>query len=95
MAQTASSQLSQTLHVKSEQSLSARFQKLPAQLNTPNRFVPKLVRVSPNALDGQQLAPCVSGLSMKAENNPACNYYLFNAAISRSRVIYELLFMRI
>ena len=34
-------------------------QKLPTQLNTPNRFVPELVWVSPNASDVQRLGPCV------------------------------------
>ena len=61
MAQMGNSQTSQTLHVKSEQTLSAWFQKIPTQLNTPKRFVPELVQVSPNASDGQQLALCVLG----------------------------------
>ena len=64
MAQTANSQPPQTSHVEWEQTLSARFQKLPTQLNTLNRFVPKLVRVSLNASDGQQLAWCVPAFSL-------------------------------
>ena len=44
MAQTADSQPSQTSHAESEQTISA---KLPTQLNTPNRFVPDLIRVFP------------------------------------------------
>ena len=51
MAQTADSQPSQTLHVESEQTTSERLRKRPTQLNTPNIFVPDLVRVSPNASD--------------------------------------------
>ena len=64
MAQMANSQLSQTSQVELEQTLSTWSQKLPTQLNAPNRFVPKLVRVSPNASDGQRLARCVSGLKV-------------------------------
>lgn len=89
MAKMANRKTSQTTHVESEQTTSAWFLKVPKQLNIPNRFVRELVQISPNALDGQWLAWCVSGLSMKAENSPACNYYLFNAVISRSRVIYK------
>ena len=44
------------------QTTSARFRKLPTQLNTPNRFVPELVRVFPNASDVQRLARCVPAL---------------------------------
>ena len=40
--------LTETSHVELEQATSAQFQKLPTQLNTPKRFVPELVRVSPN-----------------------------------------------
>ena len=40
------------------------FLKLPKQLNTLNRFVPKLVRVSSNASDGQWLTRCVSGYTV-------------------------------
>ena len=55
MALTANSQPSQTSHVESEQTLSARFQKLLTQLNTANTFVPEFI-------DGQWLALCVLGL---------------------------------
>ena len=65
MAQTANSQCFQT---KSEQTLSTQSQKLPMQLNRPNRFVPKLVRVSPNTSDGQRLARCVSGFRNEIGN---------------------------
>ena len=65
MAQTANSQCSQTLQVVSEQVLSVRFQKLSMKLSTTNRFVPKLIRVSPNASDGQRLTRCVSGFSYR------------------------------
>ena len=47
--------------VELDQTLFTWFQKLPTQLNTPNRFVPKLVRVSPNSSDGQWLDQCVYG----------------------------------
>ena len=50
MAQTANSQPSQTSQV-------------PMQLNTPNSFVPELVRVSQNASDCQRLARYVSGFT--------------------------------
>ena len=62
MAQTANSQPSQTLHVELEQTMSTRLRQLPTQLNTPNIFVPKLVGVSPNASDVQQLGQCVPAL---------------------------------
>ena len=48
-----------TSYVESEQTTSARLQKLPTQLNTPNIFIPDLVRVSPNASDVQWLGQCV------------------------------------
>ena len=62
MSQTANSQPSQTSQVESEQALSAQLWKLP--VNIPNRFVPDLVRVSPNASDGQRLARCDSGFTL-------------------------------
>ena len=61
-AQTADSQPPQTSHVESEQTTSTRLLKLPTQLNTLNRFVPDLVRVSPNASDVQWLGWCVPAL---------------------------------
>ena len=64
MAQMANSQPSQTSHVELEQMLSAQLQKLPPQLNTLKRLVPKLIRVAPNASDGQWLARRVSGLKL-------------------------------
>ena len=39
--------------------MSLWLQKLPTHLNTPNRNVPDLVRVSPNASDVQRLGQCV------------------------------------
>ena len=59
MAQTADSQPPQTLHVELEQTTSAWLRKLPTQLNTPNRFVPDLVLVSPNVSDVQRLGRSV------------------------------------
>ena len=59
MAQTADSQPYLTSHLESEQTTSARLRKLQTQLNTPNRFVPDLVRVSPNASDVHRLGWCV------------------------------------
>ena len=53
----------QTLHAKSEPTESVQLRKLPTQLNTPNRNVPDLVRVSPNASDVQRLGRCVPALS--------------------------------
>ena len=64
MAQTADSQPPQTSHVESEQTTSAWLWKLPAQLNTPNIFVPDLVRVSPNSSDIQRLGRCVLALKV-------------------------------
>ena len=61
-AQTADSQPPQTSHVESDQTKSMWLRKLPAQLNTPNRNVPDLVRVSPNASDVQRLGRCVPAL---------------------------------
>ena len=49
----------QTMHVQLEPTTSAQLRKLPMQLNTPNIFVPDLVRVSPNASDVQRLGRCV------------------------------------
>ena len=63
MAQTADSQPSLTLHVESEQKMSEWLRKLPTQLNTPNIFVPDLIRVSPNASDVQWLGRCVPACS--------------------------------
>ena len=60
MAQTANSPTPQT----SEQTMSTWLRKLPTQLNTPNRLVPNLVRVSPNASDGQRLGQCVPALRL-------------------------------
>ena len=68
MAQTADRQPPQTLHVESDQTPSERLQKLPTQLNTANRFVPDLVRVSPNASDFQQLGRCVDNASLLYES---------------------------
>ena len=51
-----------TLHVESGQTPSARFQKLPTQLNTLTRFVPARVRFSPNFSDGQRLGQCVAAV---------------------------------
>ena len=62
MAQTADSQPPQTLHVESEQTMSAGLGKLPTQLNTPNIFAPDFVQVSPNASDVQWLGHCVPAL---------------------------------
>ena len=45
------------------------FQKLPTQLNTPNRFVPELVRVSPNVSGGQQLDRFCSTLYPSISSN--------------------------
>ena len=59
MARTSDSPPPQTLHVELEQTTSAWLRKLPMQLNTPNIFVPDLVRVSPNASDVQRLGQCV------------------------------------
>ena len=49
----------QTSHVELEQTTFAWLRKPPTQLNTPNIFVPDLVRVSPNASDVQRLGRCV------------------------------------
>ena len=57
--QSSDCRYSQTLQVESDQTLSTQFQKPPIQLNTPNRFVPELVRVSPNVSDVQRLGQCV------------------------------------
>ena len=63
MALMANSQPFQTSHVESKQTTSStRFQKLLMQQNTPNRFVPKLVRVSLNGSDIQWLGQCVPAL---------------------------------
>ena len=62
MAQRSDGQPPQTLHAESEQTTFARLRKLPTQLNTPNIFVPDLVRVSPNASDVQRLGRCVPAL---------------------------------
>ena len=41
------------------------------QLNTPNRFVPDLVWVSPNTSDVQQLGRCVLALTLShGEDHP-------------------------
>ena len=56
----------QTSHVQSEQATSVQLQKPPMQLNTPNIFVPDLVRVSPNASDIQRLGRCVPVLMVKS-----------------------------
>ena len=50
---------SETLQVESDPTLSVRFQKFPTRLNTPNRFVPKLILVSPNVSDVLHLGKCV------------------------------------
>ena len=63
MAQMANSHNFSDFACWIRQTLSIRFQKPPAQLNTPNRFVPDLVRLSPNAWDARRLAQCVSGLT--------------------------------
>ena len=63
MAQTSDGPPPQTSHAQSDPTTSARLRKLPTQLNTPNKFVPKLVRVSPNASDVQRLGQCVPALS--------------------------------
>ena len=54
--------------------LSRRFQKLPTQLNTPNRFVPELVQISPNASDSQ-------GLTRWTASAPIQLYALFFYAL--------------
>ena len=51
MAQTSVSPPTQTSHSESEPTTSTWLWKPPTQLNTPNIFVPSLVRVSPNASD--------------------------------------------
>ena len=56
MAQTSDRPPPQTSHTQSDPTTSAQLRKLPTQLNTPNMFVPDLVRVSPNASDVQRLS---------------------------------------
>ena len=51
MARTSVNPPPQTLHAESEPTTLARLWKLSTRLNTPNRFVPDLVRVSPTASD--------------------------------------------
>ena len=63
MAQTSDGPPPQTSYVELEQTTSAWLRKLPAQLNTPNIFVPDLVRISPNASDVQRLGWCVPAFS--------------------------------
>ena len=60
--QSSDRRRSQTSWVESDQTPSAWFQKLPAQLNTPSRFVPELIRVSPKTSDVQQFGPVCSCL---------------------------------
>ena len=71
MAQTSDRPPPQTSHVRSDQTTSKRLRKLPTQLNTPNRNVPALVRVSPNASDVQRLGRCVPALTDK--NTEMCS----------------------
>ena len=59
MAQMADSHPPQTLLVESDQTTSERLLKLQMQLNTPNRNVPDLIQVSPNASDIQRLGRSV------------------------------------
>ena len=73
MAETADSQPPQTSHIESEQTTSTGLRKLPTQLNTPNVFVPNLIRVSPNASDVQRLGQCVPALTFANKlHNLAC-----------------------
>ena len=59
------------------------FRKLPTQLNTPNIFVPDLVRVSPNASDVQRLGRCVPAFTggtdgyLKGYLGPVSNRQIF------------------
>ena len=62
VAQTSNSPPPQTLHAQSD-STSMRLRKLLTHLNTPNIFVPDLVRVSPNTSDVQRLGQCVGALT--------------------------------
>ena len=64
MAQTSDGPPPQTSHAQSDPTASIRLRKLPTHLNTPNIFVPDLVRVSPNASDVQLLGRCVGALAI-------------------------------
>ena len=65
LAQTSDGPPPQTFHVESEQTMSQQLRKLPAQPNTPNKFVPDLVRDSPNASDVQRVGRCVPAFNLR------------------------------